>query len=511
MDHLQRFTSQVRSRLFLMLLGSNALLLLDWWVAEYVLQLTNWQMAAALLLAPLLSLTIFPWLSSTYIVQPTKLIWQAILHIAPDSTDVPAPDLKKLRLGRELVTTLVTHVYQIAHVIDTVERTSGKQPGLQSNFIANSLPLPMVVLDTFGNVIFANPAMLSYIGRTSEDTQGQSLYSVLDLSFMNDQTLDHWLQDARAHKLTDVNTWERVRLTLPDNKGTRMFDMTAYYNRGNPDGLEAMLVLFDRTRQYSQDERAMSFIALAVHELRTPLTLLRGYIEVFEEELEGKMDDEVKGFLRKMKASAQQLTAFTNNILNVSRYENDQLVLKLREENLSDIITASVNDMQLRASVQGIHITAQIAAGLPPVAADRVSIYEVINNLLDNAIKYSGSGKEITITSAVGQEGTVVTTVTDHGLGIPESALPKIFDKFYRNHRNRASIGGTGMGLYLSKAIVDAHDGKIWVNSKENTGSSFSFSLKPYAQLATDVRSGDNKDIVRSTHGWIKNHSLYRR
>ena len=87
MDHLQRFTSQVRSRLFLMLLGSNALLLLDWWVAEYVLQLTNWQMAAALLLAPLLSLTIFPWLSSTYIVQPTKLIWQAILHIAPDRTD----------------------------------------------------------------------------------------------------------------------------------------------------------------------------------------------------------------------------------------------------------------------------------------------------------------------------------------------------------------------------------------------------------------------------------------
>jgi signal transduction histidine kinase len=511
-DHLQRFTSQLRSRLFILLLLNNALLIVNWWIAEHLLELAGWWMLAALLVAPVFTLTVLPWLSTKYFVQPTRLIWQAILHLAPDSTDIPAPDLKKIGFGRELVTTLVTHVYQLAHVVDTIERTNNARPtDLRSNFVANNLPLPLIVLDKFENVLFANELMLSYIGRTNEETRGQSFYSVLDISFMGGKTLDVWLQDAKAHKVTAAETWERVKLNPGEGKPARMFDIAAYYNKGNPEGLETMVVFFDRTRQYSQDEQAMSFIALAVHELRTPLTLLRGYIEVFEEELTGKIDEELTGFLRKMKASAQQLTAFTNNILNVSRYENDQLVLKLHEEKLEDIINASANDMKLRAGIQGITLKTNIAAGLPTVGADRTSIYEVINNLLDNAIKYSGSGKEILIAAYLNKEGLVETTVQDHGVGIQDNALPKLFNKFYRNHRNRAQIGGTGMGLYLSKAIIDAHDGELWVNSKEGQGSTFGFSLKPYAQLAAKEKTGDNKDIVRTTHGWIKNHSLYRR
>lgn len=512
MDHFQRFTSQVRSRMFLLFLFNNGLIVADWWIAEHLFNLAGWWMAAILLVAPVLTLSVLPWLSTRYLVQPTKLIWQAILHIAPDTANVPAPDLKDIKFGRELVTTLATHVYQIANVVDTIERTANAQPpNLKSNFVASSLPLPLMILDKFGTVIFANEVMLKYIERSSEDTVGQNVYSVLDISFTSEHTLDNWLQAAKAHKVTDTQSWERVRLNLTETKQVRMFDMVAYYNRGNPEGLETMIVFFDRTRQYAQDEQAMSFIALAVHELRTPLTLLRGYIEVFEEELASTMNDELKGFLHKMQASAQQLTAFTNNILNVSRFENDQLLLKLHEEKLEEIISASVNDMRLRAGVQGITLKTNFTPNLPTVAADRVSIYEVINNLLDNAIKYSGTGKEIIISTSVNKEGGVEATVQDFGVGIQDSALSNIFDKFYRNHRNRAQVGGTGMGLYLSKAIIDAHDGTLWVNSKEGQGSTFGFTLKPFSQLAEKTESGDNKDIVRSTHGWIKNHSLYRR
>jgi len=247
-----------------------------------------------------------------------------------------------------------------------------------------------------------------------------------------------------------------------------------------------------------------------VHELRTPVTLMRGYIEAFEDELEGKLDPEMADFMHKMKASAQKLTTFVNNILNVARIESDQLTLKLHEEKWADIVAAAVSDMSLRARIAGIQILTEIPSNLPTVGVDRVSVYEVINNLVDNAIKYSGTGKKIIIKSYVGQDGMVETTVQDFGVGIPTGVVPSLFGKFYRSHRSKAQIGGTGLGLYLSKTIVEAHGGHIWVRSKEGQGSIFGFTVVPYTQLAEEQKTGDNKDIVRGAHGWIKNHSLYR-
>jgi signal transduction histidine kinase len=215
--------------------------------------------------------------------------------------------------------------------------------------------------------------------------------------------------------------------------------------------------------------------------------------------------------MAKMSATAQQLSAFVNNILNVARVDNDQLSLRLHEEDWSDIVESTVEMMSLRAKVRGISLTQKIADGLPTVGADRISIQEVIANLIDNAIKYSGTSKEIIISTRLNGEGLVETTVQDFGVGVPGAVLPNLFTKFYRDHHNRAQIGGTGLGLYLAKAIVTAHGGNIWVESKEGKGSTFSFTLLPYAKLAEETKNSDNKELVRSAHGWIKNHSLYRR
>jgi signal transduction histidine kinase len=105
----------------------------------------------------------------------------------------------------------------------------------------------------------------------------------------------------------------------------------------------------------------------------------------------------------------------------------------------------------------------------------------------------------------------VTTTVQDFGVGMPASVLPNLFEKFYRNHRTRQQIGGTGLGLYLCKAIVSAHGGQIWANSKEGQGSTFGFSLQPYANLAEELKTGNNTEITRAAHGWVKNHSFYKR
>lgn len=308
---------------------------------------------------------------------------------------------------------------------------------------------------------------------------------------------------------TSDHKWERVRIGLPGQGDSLSFDLAGYYNQDNPEGHETLLVLFDHSEVYKQDDQAMSFVALSVHELRTPLTLLRGYIEVFDEELGPSLNAELKEFMKKMNASAQQLAAFVDNILNVAKIEDNQLTLQLHEENWADVLNTVVSDLSLRAGVRGITIKTDIAADLPPVGVDRYSIYEVVANLLDNAIKYSKGTKEIYLTATLNKDGLVETSVKDFGLGIDASILPHIFDKFYRNHRNRAQIGGTGLGLYLSKSIVDAHGGQTWVSSKVDQGSTFTFTVLPFAQLE-ETNKGASSAITRSAHGWIKNHALYR-
>lgn len=512
MDLLQKFTRQVQSRLLGLLLLNNLVIVADWWLADEVFKLAGWWLVLVLVIVPILSLSILPWISTHYLTQPTRLVWQAILHLAPDAANVPPPDLEHAGLGRELVANLVNHVYQLANVTKSLERTAAEESSnLSSEFVATALPLPLIVLDGSDKIVFANQTAASYVGTTINDMLQQSVYSVLDMSFGNEQTFDRWLADAKANKAVGAQTWERVRLNLSATNKTLQFDLAAYYNKNNPHGFETMLVLFDHTKQYSQDDQAMSFVALAVHELRTPLTLLRGYIETFDDELGSQLNGEMQDFMRKMDAAAQQLAAFVNNILNVARIEDDQLTLQLREEKWPELLTNAIDNLRLRAGVRGIGIKLEIADNLPSVGVDSVSIYEVVSNLIDNAIKYSGNSKQIIVKSYLGRDGLVTTTVQDFGVGIADNIMSHLFEKFYRDHHNRSQIGGTGLGLYLSKAIVNAHGGQIWVHSAVGQGSTFGFSILPYSQLAAGQKNSNNNDIVRSAHGWIKNHSLYRR
>lgn len=510
MDHLDNFIAQVRGKLFALLLVNNILIILAWLVVDHILHLDLWVLATSLVVISILSLVFIPRISANFITQPTKLIWQAILHISPDVANVPAPDIKQKMMGHELVTYLVSHVYQLASVVQDLEKTStNKQGDLTTEFVANSMPLPLIILDKNQTVLFANKAMCTYIDRAAADTIGQNVYSVLDMSFNSSHTFDKWLAQVQISDVVASQSWERVRIEVGESHARMQFDLAAYYNKNNPLGYETMLIFFDHSKRYAEDDQSLSFVALAVHELRVPVTLLRGYIEALEEELNGKLDAELIGFMHKMRAAAESLSAFINNMLNVARIESDQLVLALHEDQWPSIINTAVNDMQLRARIQGVEITTQLESNLPTVGVDRVGIYEVLANLIDNAIKYSGESKKIIIKSYVGRDGLIETTVQDFGGGIPANLMPNLFEKFYRSHRSRSQVGGTGLGLYLCKAIIDAHGGHIWVRSQEGEGSTFGFSVKPYAQLADEQKNGDNKDITRGAHGWIKNHSLY--
>lgn len=510
MDNLQKYISQIKLYIFGVLIISNAFIIGLLWYGTQKTDLENTLVIAVTGIVGLISPLILVVIIARHVSQPIRLLWQAILHVSPQHDGTPPPNIEKLKIGREMVTSLTMLVYQMAGTTLTKNQALITNEN-RSKIITDSLPLPIIVIGKDQNILFVNEAASKYLGNPSTDLIGKNIYSTMDLSFSSEHTLDVWLNDARANKLTASESWDRVRIKMPDNKGFLQFDMAAYYNKNNPSGVETILALFDHTKRYAEDDQALSFISLAVHELRTPLTLLRGYIEVFEEELSGKLDEELNDFLNKMQAAAQQLTAFVNNILNVARVESDQLILQLHEEKWGEIVKGVVNDFNLRAGVQGKAIECAITADLPTVAADRVSTYEVLGNLLDNAIKYSAKSQKIIIKAYPTKDGLVETTVQDFGTGIPENVLPNLFEKFYRNFKTKASVGGNGLGLYLCKSIISAHGGNIWVKSKEGEGTTVGFTLKPYRMLAAELKTSDNKDIVRGAHGWIKNHSLYRR
>lgn len=515
MDQLQQFIQKSRLYAYVIVVGINFCVIAIWWVGSQFFSLNDTLALGMLLLAAAVLPIIAIHVVSTIFVQPLKFLWQAILYIAPETTNVPAPELHNLKYGKELITNLVNHVYQLADVSKQLAKTAKlDHANLHNNFIANSLPLPLLVLDKNETILFSNNTLLQYIGATSDAMHHKNLYSVLDFAFESDDTFKAWLDNAKQHDVSAAKTWERVKLTLLTDSGkkeTRLLDLAAYYNKANPDGYETMLVCFDHTKMYAQDDQAINFVALAVHELRTPLTMLRGYIEALQEELAGKIDDELIGFLKKTEAAAGQLATFVNNILNVAQLEDDRMTLKLQEESWNEVLGSALKDLQLRSKIRGITIKTDIEESLPPVGADRVSLYEVLSNLIDNAIKYSGKSKEILVSAKLTKEGQVETTVQDFGVGIPTTAVQHIFDKFYRDHHNRAQIGGTGLGLYLCKNVVKAHGGTIWVKSKINEGSTFGFTLVPYKNLAEERKNNNNEGIVRNAHGWIKNHSLYRR
>ncbi len=512
MDYFKKTKRQYTLNLLVALIVSNALVLSVWIILSYWQVRLIYTIIATVVVFIVFSL-LFAISLSNYLIEPVKAIWQLILSISPHGESVESPKIEAMKVGREMTLSLSRQIYQLTssstNNANTIKHTPN--PLLNDDFVASKLPLPLFILDQEENIIYANTSAGDYLGISAKDMTDKNFYMIMDMSFPSENTFDTWLKDVKANSAIASMSWERVKLNVLDNHPTRLFDLAAFYNRDNPEHYETMVVLFDHTKQYTQDDQAVSYVALTVHELRTPLTLLRGYIEALQEEIGQDSHPELVDFMLKMNAAAQQLTAFVNNILNVARIDNDQLQLSLHEENWAEIVQSAVNSISLRAKVRGISIETTIAPDIPSVGVDRLSIHEVINNLIDNAIKYSSQSKIIKVEAHLTKDGLVETTVQDFGLGINANIMSNLFTKFYRDHRNRSQVGGTGLGLYLSKAIVTAHGGNIWVKSTPGKGSVFGFTIQPYGRLAEELKNSDNKEITRSAHGWIKNHSLYRR
>jgi len=217
-------------------------------------------------------------------------------------------------------------------------------------------------------------------------------------------------------------------------------------------------------------------LATVSHELRTPLAIIKGYATMMLSSADKLSPREQREYLRSIDSSADRLTKLVDNLLDTSRLEAGLLKLEKAPASISRLIWQACSDARIRAD-QHHRILMNLQSRLPQAVIDAKRIRQVLDNLIDNAIKYSPPGTEITI-SARRQAEAILISVTDQGAGIPEEDLTRIFDRMHRiEQRLKPGISGIGLGLSICKRLVEAHGGKIWAESTPGQGSTFSFTI----------------------------------
>jgi signal transduction histidine kinase len=436
------------------------------------------------------------------LTEPAKIMSQVITQVSNQASDVKAPNVNTTEHEQSGLKAMVQTVYDLAIGAPESKQTTPQTGDLGGDFAAHllaDLPCGIIALDQERKVVFSNQT-----APVHTDSQQQA---IIDLLFASGDGLSEWLDECEAHKVRDSKTWTSVADKVPGEEGRRIFDVVGYYQKEGA-AAETVIATIDRTDSYAPIEEDIDFIAVAAHELRGPITVIRGYLDVLSGELQDVVQDDQAELIRRLEVSANRLSGYVNNILNVSRFDRRHLRLYPHEDRLTDIVDTINDDMALRAATMNRILSVNIPNNLPTIAADRNSLGEVIINMVDNAIKYSHEGGQI-ILSAEAKKDFVEVTVQDFGIGMPSSVVGHLFTKFYRSHRSNKSISGSGLGLYISKAIVESHGGKIWARSTEGQGSTFGFSIPVYSTVADKLGSGNN-DIIESSQGWIKNHAMYR-
>ena len=250
-----------------------------------------------------------------------------------------------------------------------------------------------------------------------------------------------------------------------------------------------LLCIFNDVTELRNVERMKSdFVSTVSHELRTPLTPIKGFIRTLLDDTDGMYDQETRmEFYGIIDSECDRLVRLINDLLNVSRIESGR-PLQLNHDSMS-LTTLIEKCMSFqRGSTEKHELVLEVPHNLPPIIADKDKVDQIITNLLSNAIKYSPLGG--TITTRVIDEGEkLCVSVTDHGMGIPAEQIDKVFDRFYRvNGGDAQKVGGTGIGLFLVKNLVEAHGGIVWVDSTVGKGTTFSFTLPkhPPEELSRD-------------------------
>lgn len=354
----------------------------------------------------------------------------------------------------------------IAEAVRLQAQRSGQLAQLDATL--GSLQEAVLIVDPDNHIRLANPALAAIFPR-ARDILGQRVEVVLhSLPFLD------YVQAVRAG-----HAEARRAIEIVAGPGTIWLEATGTLVApldGGP-GPWALFVLHDITRQRELEEVRKDFVANVSHELRTPLSVIKGCVETL---VDGHRDmplEDRERFLLTVQRHTERLNSILQDLLVLSRLESRDPGLHREPVSLAGLVERVVAEFRERPAARAYRIELAAEAALPEAAIDVLKITQVLDNLLDNAVKYTPAGSRIDVRIRA-LESEIEVCVRDSGPGIPAAALPRVFERFYRVDKGRSrEEGGTGLGLSIVKHIVQLHGGRVWVESELGQGAAFFFVL----------------------------------
>jgi len=317
--------------------------------------------------------------------------------------------------------------------------------------VFNSIHDGVMMLDEDNIVMLVNPAMCRTFGLSAQDSIGRHVLDVLT----------HPDLVALLKRPIAQNILRYHEVSFPDGR-VGSVQLTPIHEVG------LALTMFDITDLKEMDRIRSELVHTVSHDLRSPLTSVIGYTELIERA--GSLNETQHEFLKRIQESVQHITSLINDLLELGSVEAG---LDTRREyvQLDGILNYTLEMLQGQIKAKHVKVNTEITPALPALRANPVRLRQVLDNVVGNAIKYSYDQGEVSI-SIRAEDNQIIVRVTDNGPGIPSKDQAHIFDKFYRGS-NISSHAGSGLGLAIVKSIVEAHQGRMWVESTIGRGSSF--------------------------------------
>jgi two-component system phosphate regulon sensor histidine kinase PhoR len=414
-------------------------------------------LAGTTVLATLAALLLAIWIANSA-TRPLRQLTQAAEQIAQgelDSLLIPATsdEVGQLTLAFNAMSR------QLNAQIDALESERAKLSDVLAE-ISDGL----LIVDAAGKVQLINRAAQEMFNISEGAAIDSSLIEVLRLH----QAVELW-QSAQETRLM-----QSAIVEIPNRQLTLQ---VIAIPRSQSQESGVLLLIQNLTRLRRLETVRRDFISNLSHELRTPLASLKALTETLQE---GALEDPpaARRFLEQMETEVDALSQMVSELLELARIESGRVPLQLQAVKPGSLLEGAVERLRLQADRAGLQVTLT-APDLPAVNADPSRLEQVLVNLLHNAIKFTPSGGQVSVRTepyAPDPAKFVLFAVQDTGMGIPTSDLTRIFERFYKTDRARTS-GGTGLGLAIARHLVEAHGGKLWVESKEGRGSTFYFTV----------------------------------
>lgn len=354
----------------------------------------------------------------------------------------------------------------------------------KSEVVINAIGDGVMAIDSQGIVQFINPAAQHILGWSAQDSTRLNYKSVLQLLDQENNPLD--ISNDPIQQVLNTNQQLRTNSLSITTKAGKKIIISLVVSPVGEIGSGIIAVFHDITAEKAEEREQAEFISTASHEMRTPVASIEGYLGLALNPQTAQIDDRARDYIQKAHKSAEHLGRLFQDLLDVSRADDGRASNNPTIINLVPFIKDAIQGLKPHAEAKNIRLVYKpmpddnaLDKTIAPVFLvnlDADHVREVIDNLVENAIKYTIAG-EVTVDMS-GDENNVVISIKDSGIGIPAEDIPHLFQKFYRvDNKDTREIGGTGLGLYLSRKLVELMGGRIWAESTYTKGTTFFVEL----------------------------------